>query len=55
MLFQCLSEKYRVLILLYYVQGYKTKEIAEMLQVNESTIRGRLARAREKLEHMLKN
>lgn len=54
-LFEGLDEKYRMLVILYYVQGYKTREIAEMLQTKESTIRGRLARAREKLERMLEN
>ena len=46
----CLDEKYRTVILLYYVQGFKTREIAEILQVNENTVRGRLVTAREKLE-----
>ena len=46
----CLDEKFRTVIILYYVQGFKTKEIAEILQVNENTVRGRLASARKKLE-----
>lgn len=46
----CLDEKYRMLIVLYYVQGFKTREIAEILQENESTVRGRLSVARKKLE-----
>ena len=37
-------------VVLYYVQGFKTREIAEILQTNENTIRGRLAAARKKLE-----
>ncbi|MEY8391344.1 sigma-70 family RNA polymerase sigma factor [Lachnospiraceae bacterium 45-W7] len=45
-----LDEKYRTVIVLYNVQGFKTREIAEILQVNENTIRGRLAAARKKLE-----
>ena len=51
----CLDEKYRVLIILYYVQGFKTKEIANILEVNENTIRGRLATARKKLEIQYKS
>ncbi|WP_373218344.1 RNA polymerase sigma factor [Ruminococcus sp. 5_1_39BFAA] len=46
----CLDEKYRTVVMLYYVQGFKTREIAEILQINESTVRGRLATARKKLE-----
>lgn len=46
----CLDEKYRTIIMLYYVQGFKTREISEILQVNENTVRGRLATARKKLE-----
>ena len=45
-----LDEKYRIVVILYYVQGFKTREIAEILQINQSTVRGRLAKAREKLE-----
>ena len=46
----CLDEKYRVLIMLYYVQGFKTREIADILQINENTVRGRLVTARNKLK-----
>lgn len=47
---ECLDEKYRTIIILYYVEGFKTREIAEILQVNENTVRGRMATARKKLE-----
>jgi RNA polymerase sigma factor (sigma-70 family) len=46
----CLDEKYRTVIMLYYVHGFKTKEIAQILDVNENTVRGRLVTARKKLE-----
>lgn len=46
----CLDEKYRIVIMLYYVQGFNGREIAEILQLNESTVRGRLMTARNKLE-----
>ena len=45
----CLDEKYRVVIILYYVEGFKTREIAELLQINESTIRSRLVSARKQM------
>lgn len=46
------EEKYRILLILYYVQGFKTREIAEILGVKESTIRGRLSAARSHMERM---
>ena len=48
----CLDQKHRTVVILYYVQGFKTREVAEMLKVNESTVRSRLAAAREKMERM---
>ena len=47
-----LEKKYRLVIILYYVQGFKTREIAQILELNENTVRGRLATAREKLEKL---
>jgi len=44
-----LDEKYRLVIMLYYVEGFKTSEISEILEMPESTVRTRLARGREKL------
>lgn len=46
---ESLNEHYRTVVLLYYAEGFKTSEIAEILQIPESTVRTRLARAREKL------
>ena len=45
-----LDRKHRTVVVLYYVQEFKTREIAEILKVNESTVRSRLAAAREKME-----
>jgi len=45
-----LSPKYRIVIHLYYYEGYSTQEIAEILKQKEATVRSQLARAR----HMLK-
>lgn len=44
-----LDEKYRLVIMLYYVEGFKTSEVAAILDIPESTVRTRLARGREKL------
>ena len=49
MFLNCLDDKHRVVVMLYYVQGFKTREIAEILQINESTIRSRLANARKQM------
>ena len=43
------DEKYRVILVLYYEQGFKISEIAELLELNENTVKTRLARAREQI------
>ncbi|MDE6627450.1 MAG: RNA polymerase sigma factor [Lachnospiraceae bacterium] len=45
-----LDKKYSVPMYLYYFEGYKTGEIARMLNINSSTIQTRLAKAREILK-----
>lgn len=42
-----IDEKYRTVLLLYYVEGFKIKEISQILDINESTIQTRLVRARQ--------
>lgn len=44
-----LDGKYRLILMLYYVEGFKTGEIAEILSMPESTVRTRLARGRQHL------
>lgn len=44
----------RTVIVLYYIEGYSIKEIAEILNVPAATIGTRLARARAKLAQYLK-
>ena len=51
-LLECLEEKYRIVIVLYYVEGFKVREIARILKVSESTVKGRLVTAREKVEKL---
>ena len=48
-----LDRRYRLPVLLYYYEGYRQKEIAGLLDIPEETVRTRLARAREKLKHIL--
>ena len=48
-----LPEKYRVVIHLYYYEEYSVKEIAEILEIKETTVQTQLMRARKKLETKL--
>lgn len=45
-----LPEKYRVVIHLFYYEGYKISEISKMLNIKESTIKSQLDRARKILK-----
>ncbi|MGM8214566.1 sigma-70 family RNA polymerase sigma factor [Bacillaceae bacterium W0354] len=45
-----LPPKYREVIILYYYSNLKTKEISQLIQVNDKTIRTRLRRARQLLQ-----
>ena len=49
-----LPDKYREVVHLFYQEGYSTKEIAEILNRNESTVRSDLKRGRDKLKKILK-
>ena len=49
-LMNSLDEKYRIVMVLYYSEGYQTGEIAELLEIPRSTVQTRLQRGREKLE-----
>ena len=48
-----LDRRYRLPVLLYYYEGYRQREIAGLLGIPEETVRTRLARARDKLKHIL--
>lgn len=48
-----LPSKYRIVIHLYYYEGYHVKEIADMLHLSESNVQIRLMRARRKLKDLL--
>lgn len=50
-----LSYKYKEVILLYYYQELKIREIAKVLNIPESTVSIRLKRAREKLKISLED
>ena len=44
-----LNEKYRIVMILFYSEGYHIDEIAALLKLPKSTIKTRLQRGREKL------
>ncbi|MEE0418924.1 MAG: sigma-70 family RNA polymerase sigma factor [Lachnospiraceae bacterium] len=46
-LLQALDEKYRTILILYYVEGFNTREIGALLEISEHTVKTRLVRARQ--------
>lgn len=43
------EEPYRVILILYYVEGLRISDIAGILNLNENTVKTRLKRAREQI------
>lgn len=52
---QQLSPSYRAIFVLYAIEGYSHREIAEQLEITESTSRSNLVKARFKLQELLSN
>lgn len=50
-----LPEQYRAVIVLSEVEGFKNREIAEILQISIDAVKIRLHRARKKLQEKLQN
>lgn len=50
---QKLPEKYREIMRLHYLKGYRVEEISRQLGMNESTVKTRLSRGRKKLREFL--
>ena len=48
-----LDEKYRIVLELYYVEGFSTKEIAKLLHIKDVNVRSRMSRGRKQLEQYL--
>lgn len=44
-----LDERYRIILLLYYVEGFKVSEISDIMELPESTVRTRISRGKEKM------
>ena len=50
---QRLPEKYRIPLHLYYYESYTVKEIAQILEMPQATVKIRLKRGREQLGKIL--
>ena len=48
-----LPPKYRVVIHLYYFEGYRVQEIADILNISKSNVQVRLLRARNRLRNQM--
>ncbi len=48
-----LNAKYAKVVILYYYEGFSTKEIARILHIPEGTVKSRLSRARSKLQQII--
>lgn len=48
-----LPPKYRVVIHLYYFEGYRVQEIADILNISKSNVQVRLLRARNRLKNQM--
>jgi RNA polymerase sigma-70 factor (ECF subfamily) len=53
-LIENLPEGYRLVFTLYAVEGYKHAEIAELLDISESTSKSQLYKARKQLQEQLR-
>ena len=51
---QGLDEKYRLVMLLYYVDGFKIREVSEILDIPAATVNTRLVRGRKQLADEMK-
>lgn len=48
-----LSEKIRIVVQLYYVEGYSVEEVASILRIPSGTVKSRLSQGRQKLKKIL--
>ena len=47
-----LDNKYRLVILLYYMEGFNIREISDILDMKESTVKSRLQRGRKQIAEL---
>lgn len=49
-----LDTEEKSILILYYVEGYKPKEISKILDINNNTVRSKILRAKNKIKNDLK-
>ena len=49
---ETLDSKYRLVVLLYYMEGFSVREISDALDMKESTVKSRLHRGRKQIAEM---
>lgn len=54
-LVRMLRPVYRSVFVMYAIDGYSHREIAELLTMNEATVRSHYVRARARLQHLIKH
>jgi RNA polymerase sigma-70 factor (ECF subfamily) len=48
-----LSDKLRIVTVLYYIEGFSTNEISGILKISQGTVKSRLSRSRQSLKSIL--
>ena len=49
-----LADRYRIVMILHYLEGYPVKEVARLCGISQSAVKMRLSRGREQLKERLK-
>lgn len=47
-----MDEKYRTILILYYAEGFKIREIAQIMDMEENTVKTRLSRGRRQFQRI---
>lgn len=53
-LLSSLEDEEKTIIVLYYLEDFKSKEIANILKINENTVRSKILRAKRKIQKKFK-
>ena len=49
-----LKPRFRIVVVLYYIEGYSVKEISEILKIPQGTVKSRLSKGRDLVKKYLK-
>lgn len=50
---QSMDDIYRIPLILKYIKGFSEKEIADIMELNQNTVKSRLFKGRQNLRHLL--